>query len=435
MADERRLRWAQVAALALAACSAEGSDASGTGQQPSLVPTTASVSALIVTEQIDGEEPPDGGVGLEFDPVTGRFIVSEAGLPPPRPLRPDSQLPTDAMLREEQIGVLLDAAFLPRGVEAPPTAPEVDKEGIAAAAKVTALQMKVTITAIGRMKIVSQSRALPLAFRSEVRARYDRYGHLVFWPQSSHYRVIPAGALRATIGERRVDVTPLVPGLKTGSTPGSRLDTATRNVEVESTLGRVRLELAAFPEAGLGGPLLCRALVELIGVDPAISECKPEEVPLYASINWHDGGGIDFAASAFERRTDLSPGEVLVPPPGAERSEDGLPEAPDGVYLTPAELKAMRNAPVALGPADPAAPTDGFIADNRRDQLMMLYLDGVPVVGVPPLERRFILGLLPGRYSAQWRTFLGERIDGSSVVELPGIVRSVPLPPKSDAGP
>ena len=90
-------------------------------------------------------------------------------------------------------------------------------------------------------------------------------------------------------------------------------------------------------------------------------------------------------------------------------------------------------ATIDVKPSDPSAPPDGFIAENGRDQLMVLWLDGVPVVAVPALDRRFVIGPLAGRYTAQWRTFLGDRIDEPTVVELPGILRSVP-PKGADAG-
>jgi hypothetical protein len=423
-------------ALALVACGPERPGNGGTGEPPSTVqPATTLEPTIIAEPQSEEEFSVDAGVGLEFDPVSGRLIIPEAGPPQPRPLRADAKLPTDVILREEQAGVMLKATFVPRALPAAPLGPEVNASGIEAAAKLTAPVVAVTLTAIGRMKILFESRALPLPYRSEIRARFERFGNLVFWPGSSRYRILPPGALRTALGERRVDVTPLVSGQKSGLGEGTRLDQPTRMFVLESPLGKVRMEVASLPESGLGGPLLCRALVELVGIDPASPECKPEEVPLFASIDWIDGHGIDFVVNGFERRTDLSPGEALVPPPAATRSDDALPEATDGVYLTREELAAFRSQAIEVRPADPASPPDGFIAENGRDQQMILYLDGVPVVSVPPLDKRFIIGPLRGRYVAQWRTFLGDRIDEPTIVELPGILRSVATPVGADAGP
>lgn len=419
-----------------AACPPDNGTSGGTQKDPPDSQPPPAVSTTIPTGQAtDDDVPPDAGGGLEFDPVSGRLIIPEAGPPAPRPFRPDSKLTTDALTREEQVGLTLQAAFVPRALPKPPQAAEVFQPGIDAAAKATGPLVGITMTAIGRMKLIFESRALPLSYHAELRARFDRYGTLVFWPGSTRYRVAPAGALRTVLGERRVDVTALSPGQKTLSSDGKRLGNPTRDVELVSPLGRVKLELARFPEAGLGGPLLCRALVEMMGIDPASPECLPEEVPLAASFDWVGGGGLDFVVSSLEKRSDLSPGEILVPPPAAERSEDGLPETLDGVLLSQDELKAFRTMAVEAHTNDPAAPPDGLIADNGRDQPMTLYLDGVPVVTVPALDRRYIVGPKQGRYVAQWRTFLGDRVEDPQPVEVPSILRSVPLPTQADAGP
>lgn len=421
---------------ALVTCGPEAGSGSAPGEAPTLVLPPPPVSTSIALEpQADEEVLSDAGGGLEFDPVSGRLIIPEAGPPPPKPLRSDAKLPTDQMLRDEQVGVTLQAAFVHRALPRVADGPEVNAAGIAAAVKLTEPNVGVLVTAMGRMKVVFESRALPLPFRSEVRARFDRYGHLVFWPSSPRYRVVPPGALRTVLGERRVDVTPLSAGQKMNAGTGTRLEQSVRTVELAGSLGRIRLELATFPEAGLGGPLLCRMLVETIGIDPATSECKPEEIPLFASIDWQEGHGIDFNVKGFERRADLPPGEALVPPPAAEKTDALLPDTSDGVYLTQEELSAFRTQATPPPILDPAAPPEGLVADNGRNQLMVLWIDGVATVAVPPLSKRFIVGPKPGRYVVQWRTFLGDRIDEARVVELPAIVRSVAAASTADAGP
>lgn len=123
-----------------------------------------------------------------------------------------------------------------------------------------------------------------------------------------------------------------------------------------------------------------------------------------------------------------------MPPPGAERTDASLPQS-DGVFVTRDELRAMRKTPLDITKTDPAAPPDGFIADNGRDQPMELWLDGLPIVSVPALGKRFLVGAQNGRYNAQWRTFLGDRIEPPEVVEIPGISRSLKQPTGADAGP
>jgi len=426
-------------ALALAAlapaCNGEGDGAPVPGnQQQASAPTISAVPPAIKDVVLEDPESVDGG-GLEFDPSARRLIFPESGPPRPRPLRAGVSLPTDSLKREEQVGVVLAASFKQRDVPAPPKAPEVDLTGHDTARRLTAPTVSIVATALGRLKMVTQSRALPLPFRSEIRARFDRTGHLAFWPGLTKYRVIPPGALRTTFGERRVDVTPLVAGTRVKTGAGKLLDLATRSVTLESALGRIRLEIASVPEAGAGGPLLCRALVEMAGIDPTSGECNTEEIVLFAAIDWKDGGGIDFEATSLERKGDLPPGEVLVPPPAAELSPEGLPEAPDGIYLTQTELAAFRNKPVLDIKPGPGAPADGFLAENGRDYLMILWLDGVPVAGVAAQTQRYIVGPLKGRYVAQWRTFLGEQIEEPFTVEIPALIRNVTPKNDQDAGP
>lgn len=412
---------------------ADGNLAPGNQQQQS-APTVSSLPPAIKDIVPDDPESFDGG-GLEFDPSTKRLIFPETGPPRPRPLKPGVSLPTDSLNRDEQVGVVLAATFKQRNVPAPPKAPEVDAAGLDTARRLTAPTVAVVATALGRMKIVTQSRALPLPFRSEIRARFDRLGHLALWPGLSKYRVIPTGALRTTFGERRVDVTPLVAGSRVKAGTGKVLDMPTRSVTLESALARIRLEIASVPEAGAGGPLLCRTLVEMAGIEPTQSECKTEEIVVFAAIDWLEGGGIDFEATSLERKGDLPPGEVLVPPPSTEVVTEGLPEAPDGIYLTQTELAAFRTKPVVEIKPGPGAPADGFTAENGRDFLMVLWLDGVPVAGVPPQSQRYVVGPLKGRYLAQWRTFLGEQVDEPVTVEIPAVLRNVSPKNDQDAGP
>ena len=118
---------------------------------------------------------------------------------------------------------------------------------------------------------------------------------------------------------------------------------------------------------------------------------------------------------------------------GAVAVSEGLPDSSDGIYLTQDELRAFRTREVEVK-ADASAPLEGFTADNGRDRAMTLYLDGVPVVTVPALEKRFVIGPRPGHYMAQWRTFLGDRIESAQLADIPGVLRSAPLPSAADAG-
>jgi hypothetical protein len=166
--------------------------------------------------------------------------------------------------------------------------------------------------------------------------------------------------------------------------------------------------------------LLCRAVVELGGVDPKTPVCQPGEVPLFASYAWQEGGGIAFEVTALQKRTDLPANGMLVPAPGVRHAPAGLPSVPQGIFLSRDELAAFRTAPLTLPPVrDPSVPGEGFVAVNNADRLMYLLLDGVPVAAVPPHAERYVIGPPRGRYSAQWRTFLGEKVQPPVTVEMP----------------
>jgi hypothetical protein len=51
--------------------------------------------------------------------------------------------------------------------------------------------------------------------------------------------------------------------------------------------------------------------------------------------------------------------------------------------------------------------------------LRYVYLDGVPVAWVAPYREKHIIGPPKGRYTVQWRTFLGDAIEPPKTVEVP----------------
>lgn len=386
-------------------------------------PNASILPAPLATEPI---ELPDSGVrdgGVRASPAdsSGRPSLSD---PPPESLRPSTPIPAEAVpYLKDAPGVTLDAVFRWRDVPAPPRAPEVSGEGLREAQKVTALTLKIDLTEAGRMRMELTGRAFPLPAHTELRARTDRYGTLVLWPSATEYRVIPPGALRTLLGERRVDVTPLSPGSVRPLGDGRRLGVIVHKVEVVSSVATVKLELGKLSEAGEGGMLLCRALVELGGVDPRSALCQPGEVPLAAAYAWQEGGGIAFDVTALQQRTDLPAAGMLVPPPNVRHAPAGLPAVPQGIFLSREEFVALRTTPLVLPPVrDAAVPGEGYVAANHSDRLLYLLLDGIPTVAVPPHAERYVIGPPRGRYVAQWRTFLGEVVAQPQPIEMPARV-------------
>jgi hypothetical protein len=422
-----------VTAAVLAGSALAGSGLGGC--EPSAAPpgqsdASASPNASILPAPLATEPPDlvDGGAddggrapsGIAAD-ASGRLLVPDAGAAPPESLRPSTPIAAEQVpFLQDAPGVTLDAVFRWRDVPAPPRAPEVSGDGLREAQKLTALTLKIDLTAGGRMRAELTGRAFPLPAHTELRARTDHYGNLVLWPNATEYRVIPPGALRIVLGERRVDVTPLSTGTVRPQGEGKRLGVTVRKLELASTIATVKLELGKVPESGEGGMLLCRALVELGGVDPKSPACQPGEVPLAASYAWQEGGGISFEVGALAKRTDLPAASLLVPPPGVRHAPSGLPATPQGIFLSREELAAFRTAPLPLPPVrDPAVPGEGFVAVNQSDRPMYLLLDGVATVAVPAHAERYIIGPPRGRYQAQWRSFLGEKVVAPQAIEMP----------------
>lgn len=375
-----------------------------------------------------------GPQGMLFD-SSGRLVSTDPGPPPPTAMRSDRPLQAEPPAHEDQAGVTLEIEFKPRALGVAPKVPEAVPASISKVHKIVGLTNTIDLFAAGRMRWLVTSRAMPFPFHTELRAKYDRWGHVALWPNLLKYRVLPVGSLRVALDEGRVDVMPVATGTATKGAPGKRLGEATRAVTIESALGKVHLEMAPVPEAALGGPLFCRALVEMIGVDPATPECKREEVVLSARFDFVTGVGLDVEVTSLLRRNDMAPADASCPPGGATFEATGLPDAPEGVFLTPAELESMRSKPDPKAEPEPNAPAEGIILDNALDRRVYFMLDGVNLALLPARSTRYILGMPRGRYTGEWRTFLGEIIEAPHPIVLPGRFSSAATRTPADAGP
>ncbi len=420
----RTLRRALPMALALSAAACETAPqaaAPDAGESPN----ASILPAPLATESpdfFDAGGATDEGARLPPADTPSRWPQPEslvATAPPP----PDS-----TPYAKDASGVSLEGAFRWRDVPPAPRAPEVSEGAHRDALRATALSLKVDLSDGGRMRAELTGGAFLLPAHTEIRARADHYGNIVVWPDGAGYRVIPPGAVRTTIGERRVDVMPLAPGAARAQGDGRRLGYAVRRVELGSSVATVRLELARVAESGEGGALLCRMLVELGGVDPRTPACQPGEVPLAASYTWQEGGGIAFEVSSVTKRSDIATTTLMVPPSSAAQIVAGLPAVPHGIFLSREILAALRTSPVAVPTSrDPQVPGEGFVAANASDRLMVLLLDGIPAVWVPPFGDQYVVGPIRGRYGVQWRSFLGEKVGPAQVVEVPArIVNGAP---------
>jgi hypothetical protein len=348
-------------------------------------------------------------------------LMAEPAEGPPRPLREDEAPASDALTARDGVGATLDAEWHWLDLPGPAAGPDVDADGLKAAREKTALTTSIDLAAAGRMRVTLTSPAFPLAYSTELRAREDRFGHVLVWPDGSAYRVVPKGGLRALFAERRVDVTPLtVPKVRLRE-PGTLLGMSTTKLEVATQLGQLILEQASVTGIGDSGQLLCRLLLEIIGAAPTSSPCGEQRTPLRAEFRSPERPRLVFEVTALARRADLPIGLLYVPPIGALFKPGELPPETAGVFLTRRDLQRFRSRDAArpLPSSDTRAPAEGITAVNRTDALQYLFIDGVPVAWLRPHSEKYLIGPRPGRYVISWRDFLGVEHESRKTVEVP----------------
>ena len=260
-------------------------------------------------------------------PATAANIGADAG-PPPEPLRSDRPLPTDVLhetSREpaskesardtrELSGYVLHSVLRMGEGAPPPKGPEVNLSVIESARRKTEAHIAIEASQTRARFVLAGGFVLPQG--AELRARNDRYGHLVIWPGENTYRVAEPGALRALLGERRLDVAPLSPARVTSAGEGARrLNVRTRRVEISTRAARASMELASFRDAGEGGVLVCRMLLDLMNAPPSTAACAVDDVPLHAELHWTTQGVLTFDVASIARRADLVVQDLAAPPP------------------------------------------------------------------------------------------------------------------------
>lgn len=341
-----------------------------------------------------------------------------AVLEPPRPIREDEALPTESELRAAP-GLSLEARL--RWLEPPPPRlPETSNEAIAKVREKTAFELSVDLSSLGRLRLSFAARAYPFPPSTELRARDDRWGHLLVWPNGTTYTPLPPGTLRAALGDARVDVAPLSEPSVTLLGTGNMLGLPTQKQRLENSIGRVELEQALAPMAGSSGALFCRLLLELLAVSPESPACRNEWLPLHAEFTWASGARFELEVTKLLKRTELPLEGLAVPPSGSEARRGELPGPPFVALVEERELADFRVRPLPPSEKpDPLAPKLGLVFQNRSDGPRYLLLDGVPVVWLRPGAEWLLSGLKPGRYAVQARDFFGAESTPSKTVELP----------------
>ena len=361
----------------------------------------------------------------------------------PEPLRTDQRIPADivrdtanrdtrdagnrdAATREstrDLAGYELQAVFRAGEGPGPPRSPEVNLAAIEAARHRNEPRMTIELSPTRARFVVGTGFVIPQA--TELRSRVDRYGHVLLWPGERAYRVVEPGALRALFGERRLDVAPLSTATVRDAGDGPRkLNAKTRRVEVTTRAAHATFELASLRDAGDGGALVCRVLLDLMGAAPSTDVCGDDDVPFHAELRWTTQGVLTFDVTSAIRRTDLSAPELAAPPASLTFLATPPPSSPGEALVGRADLAAFRTAAIdvpstAQGDAQPP-PEAGLALVNSTDELRVAWIDGAPVAWVGPQARFPLMSLLRGRYTLQWRTFLGDAAEPAITQIVPG---------------
>jgi hypothetical protein len=353
------------------------------------------------------------------------MLRTDLGLPPDVPRDFSAR---DAGLREATRDTRETAGYAMLAVvrtgEAPPPAraPEVNAAVIDSMRRRAEARMTIEMSAT-RARFVLTGGGFVLPQGTELRARLDRYGHLLLWPSEETYRVAEPGSLRALLGERRLDVAPLSRAeVVDGGEGPRRVNLRTRRVEVSTRAAKATIELATLHDIDDGGLLVCRMLLDLMSASPSTQACETDEVPLHAELRWTTQGSLTFDVSSIIRRTDLVAQDLEAPPASLAFVSSPPPDAPAEELVPRAELAAFRTTPIEIPPPPGHEHDDsvGLTLINSTDQLRVAWIDGVPTAWIAPGARIALPTMLHGRYVLQWRTFLGDSWDPPTTIVVPG---------------
>jgi len=398
------------AALVLVAC--HGTPAPDAIADAQASPQANAVPAPLATEQ--EKQAPPAPTSLE------------AG-PPPAPMRGDEALDRDTPASPTKEAPLLVYTMLatlrPVDPPGPPKAPEISQATIDAARRRLDPKLAIDLSpARLRVELSGPGWLLPSGW--ELRARSDRYGHVLVSSDGSTYRVLAPGALRAFFGERRLDVAPMAVAEVSSKGDGSkRLGMKTRRVEVSSRSAKAWFELARIEGTADAGPLLARMLLDLMSAPPSTVLAQPDEVPVHGEIRWSSRGGLVFDGTALAKRADVTPTQLVVPPANAAFTSDALPRQGAAILLSDTEVAQLHVSPVDVGP-QPLPPGGDSRATltlgNATDELRVAWIDGVPAAWVAPRARIDLAGLFRGRYQVEWRTYLNDAAEVPVAATAPG---------------
>ena len=393
-------------------------------------PTEPSPNASILPAPLaSGSEVPGGSKKGNLDEAERRDAGhggvdagADAAPPEPHSLREDQALSGETP--HEVNGLTLTARL--RWLDSPPPrVPEQNADGLQRARDAAAFDVVIDLAG-GRMRLVFASRAFTLPVSSELHARDDLYGHALLWPNRTTYTVLAPGTLRSVLSQQRADVVPLVRARLSPLSGGTLFGLVTERAELSTPTGKLELEQARGQNplppnlSWASGASLCQLLVELVAASPTSPACRADLVPLRAIYTWPNGEHFAFEVSRLQRRTDLNPSALAMPPAGAEFRQSELPPPPPTGLLSDNDLSEFRlRAAARTERAELNAPKTGLLVVNHSESLRYINVDGAPVARLPPGTEQLLLGLRAGKYQVVARDFFGGEDTLTKIVEVP----------------
>lgn len=407
-------RAGAVALLAcmLLACQDEPGEAEPVSSEPS-------PNASILPSPLASTRPlplKDAGAPLAQRPddASAGDVSTDVAAPPPSYFETNRDLDVEALEASEAPGARLEAHFTWQ----PRSTGRGDPR--------SKFALRIDLSSLGRMRLVIDSDRMPLSKGTELRARLDRYGHVLVWPDDGGYRVLAPGTLRSIFEELRADVSPLQVA-KTQRTSGGKLLGLPVNVDtIQTAMGTLVLEQAQVGDLGESGVLLCRLLSELVLATPDNSACRRDWVPLKAEFGWVESGRFGFLVSSLERVVDLKTSELLIPPEKGGFRNRQLPNKPPSTWIDEAGQRRLdpgarvRPMPADIPPDRAPIPTKGLVLVNHHETPRYILINGDLTAWLAPGAEIALNGLRPGSYNVLARDFLGIEPEQPLVLNVPG---------------
>lgn len=362
----------------------------------------------------------DAGQSTASSPADAASADAEPA--PPTSFETDVALEPESLLLRETPGAVLEAYFAwePRSAGG-----RGDPRGRFA--------VRIELSALGRMRFVVESDKMALPQGSELRARVDRYGHLLVWPKLDGYRVLNAGTLRALFEEMRADVSPLQEAKTERQEGGKVLGLPVQVDTIQTAMGTLVLEQAQVGGLGGSGALVCRLLSELVLAKPDNRACKQDWLPLKAEYGWADAGRFGFLVTSLVRKQDLKSEDFLAPPAEVPFRQRLLPNAPPALWLTDDQLRRLEPGAKVKPSAgsDKQPPEQGLVLTNKFTTPRYFSLGGELVGWLAPNGQVRLNALRPGGYTLSARDFFGLEEEQRHPVNVPGR-KILGLPKKSE---